>query len=742
MFTPLPLKALVLSGLLAPLALMAREVPPAPPADARIEWQESQSSWSLRTGPVELRLKLGDGGLLALDYFGPAGEPSWAKALPRLRNYARFDLSGQVDGQFLRPEDLTLTSHEIIGTQADQPELVLRYRHRHIPLEIVSRYVVRGNTGVITRQITLLNRGPKPLAMEKVPSLAWLLPPGDYTLNYLHGGWGEERQLTAEKIGVGVREFVNRTGRSTNGQSAWFCLENEAQGLRYAAQLAYSGNWGMSFQHYTERRNIPLSGQDLWVELGMRFDFGAAAPLAAGQSFALPEVAFTVSAGDLNDIANQMHRYHRRYVMPHTPLNVPLMTQLNTFEPLGRSPHVKDLKRYVDHAAELGLECMGTDASWVVKTKAGETLYGDWREDPIGFPNGLKELADYVHAKGMKFSVWLEPESVSKNSPIALQHPEWILKHNGVPMQGTRDRVYIDYRREDVRKWMRDVVDHLVKNIGVEWLKLDYNADVGDAFDPAGSGERTGTLLYDHLRNYYAWLDEIRRDYPTLIIENCSSGALRFDLGLLAKTHFSWRSDITTPRASMQLTYGSTLEFPAEASYHWMSGDDQRGNFNPSTPRGWWDFALRADMNGLFGIGGRVDDWTPEMKACAKENIVLYKRIREVIQGGDLYRHTPPPAAGERPTGWMTLQYVSPDAQRSVVMAYRLADSPAQQTYRLRGLSSALTYEVLIDGKPPATAQLRTYTGRELANAGLSVALDAEWRCAVIELKAVSPAAR
>lgn len=725
-----PLAAVVLLG-----ALLLAPFIPSRLSAAEIRHDQHRHSWSLVTGPVEYRLGERDG-RVALLYFGPAGEPDWPAPKPRLRDYARFDTAGQVEGQYLRPEELELVSAKTDTTDADRPTLRLLFRHRHIPLELEATYVANGDTGVVTRQLTFTNRGKTTLAMEQPRSLAWLLPPADYTLSYLHGGWGEERQLATERIGDGTRAFVNTTGRSTNGGSPWFCVRDENRGLRYAAQLAYSGNWEMSFEHYTERRQIPLGEQDLWIELGMRFDFGMAAPLAPGKSFALPAVAFTASDGDLDAIANQMHRYQRRYVMPKSPANIPLVTQLNTFVALGRSPYIEDLKRYVDHAADLGLECMGTDACWIVKNDKGNTLYGDWREDPVGFPNGIEELANYVHAKGLKFSVWLEPETVSRFAPMALKHPEWILRHNGEPMFGTLDRVFIDFRRDDVRAWMRSVVDRLVRDVGVDWLKLDYNADVGEAFDPSGEGERTGTVLHDHLEALYAWIDDIRHAYPNLIIENCSSGALRFDLALLARTHFSWRSDITLPRSSMQLTYGATIEFPAEASYHWMAGETQKGAFDPATPRGWWDFMFRADMNGLFGIAGRIDDWTPEMRQCARENVRLYKRIRTVIQGADIYHLTPPPAAGEHPTGWMTLQYATPDTSRAVVMAYRLADSEPRQTYRLRGLSPSQTYTITIDGSPPGAGEPRRLTGRELATSGLAVSLNAEWRAAVIELTA------
>jgi alpha-galactosidase len=403
--------------------------------------------------------------------------------------------------------------------------------------------------------------------------------------------------------------------------------------------------------------------------------------------------------------------------------------QFNSWSPLGRNPKVSDIKKYVDFAAEFGFEVFATDASWFVR-KDGNAIYGDWEPDPTGFPNGLKELSDYVHAKGMKFGVWLEPESVSTESRVAREHPGWILKYNGVPMQGTRTRVPLNFGIGDVGPWARAVVDRLVRQDKIDWLKLDYNADVGEAFDPPGTG-RTGTVLYDHLKNYQAWLQQIRKNYPNLILENCSSGGLRSDLAMLAHTHLSFVSDVQEARSSVQLAYGCTLEFAPETCFQWMRGDEKDSSVNLKNPPGWWDFLFRTHMNGPFGITSRVLEWSPELRARAADNLALYKRVRSIIPGSDVYHLTPPPASGEDPTGWMALQYASPDRRRSLVMAYRLGKSDTRANFRLRGLNPEYRYSVTEDGRPRGMM-----SGAQLASAGLALQLDAEWRSAIVELAA------
>jgi alpha-galactosidase len=707
---------------------------------ASIDFDAGKHVWSLKSGAVEYRLKQ-EKGVVVLAYFGPAGQGDWSG--PAGRPIGRFEIGGMVDGQRLMPGDLTLLSHEVRQAQSDCPQLRLVYKHKRLPLEIEALYTAWGDTGVFTRRLNFTNRGELPLPLEAVPSLAWCLPHGSYTLEYLYGGWGEELQLTSEKLGPGRKAFVTTNGRSSNGTAAWFALKNEALGVRFAAQLAYSGNWEMSFERHRGRGVTPGENFDLRAELGMRFDFGGAAPLAPGATFAVPEVAFTAAAGDLDDVCNQLHRYQRRYVVPHTPINDPLLTSFSTWQVLLRGGTAEQVKQLADGAAELGLEALVIDASWFgdKRNKATQAtrMYGDWEADPVTFPKGLRDVADYVHAKGMKFGVWLEPECACPEARVLQEHPDWLLRYNGKPLSGSRGRVYLDFGKPEVGRWLKGVVDRLVQQDGVDWLKLDYNMDVGQCFDPAGAG-RSGTVLYEHLHHYFAILDEIRADHPKLVLENCASGGLRFDLASIHHTHVTWTSDEVEPRSTAQLVYGSTLEFAPELGLHWAVGDAPKGprpgeaawgSFDLSNPPGWWDFIFRIAMNGQFGVSSRVNEWNAELKQHAKDNIALYKRLRPLIMTADVYHLTPPPKAGREPVGWLALQYAAADRQRSVLMAYRLGQSGPQQTFHLRGLDPALSYKVSEAGQARGV-----FTGRQLAAEGLPVTLEPEWRSAVIELEA------
>jgi alpha-galactosidase len=694
------------------------------PASAqRIAYDSTARTWTLTSGPVSYRLVRRDQ-QVAFDYFGPTSRMG---PRPDTAQRSRHDLTGLVANQSLDSASLRLLSDSAIPVSQGVQELRLHFLHVSLPLQLDVRYTAWGETGVFSREIRLTNRGDRPLAITRLPSIGWDLPGGDYTLRYLWGSWGQERQLAAEPLAAGARRFEQTRGRSTNGYVPWLSLRNNTQGVEYLAELAWSGNWWMEVERQPGTGAAPLRDQPVHVELGMHHDFGGPLTLLPGDSITLPRAVFTTSGGDLDDAANQMHRYQRRYLIPQVKTNRPLLVQFNTWFPLGPKVDISNTMQAADAAAAIGAEVYVLDSGWYGSGDWERTL-GDYQPDHHKFPRGLEELADHVHRKGMKFGLWVEIENAGTESRLFREHPEWCLPYNGKPWI-TANRCQLDFANSAVRQWATATVDRLVKRYRLDWIKIDYNIDVGDRFDPA-RGEQSGRRLHDHLIAYYAWLDAIRAAHSDLVVENCSSGGLRLDLGVMGHTHTAWLSDVVDPMASVALGYGCTVQFVAEICNHWMVGDADSGVVNPTRPRGWWDFMLRVPMNGQFGISGRIPEWSAAVRRHAAANVALYRRIRETIAGADVYHLTPPPRRNA-PTGWTALEYVAPDSQRAVIMAYRLPQSSAQTTLPLRGLLPRTIYDIAVDGQ-----RLAPVTGAVLATRGLRLKLPGIWRAAVVELAA------
>ena len=130
-----------------------------------------------------------------------------------------------------------------------------------------------------------------------------------------------------------------------------------------------------------------------------------------------------------------------------------------------------------------------------------QSAIGDWLSiDPVKFPNGMKPIADAIHAKGHLAGLWLAPFVAEQKSTLLRDHPEWFLKDaQGHPVcaGGNWSGAYaLDLEREDVKTYLRHVFNTILVDWGYDLVKLDflYAACMGN--HPTKSrGQRMGEAM-------------------------------------------------------------------------------------------------------------------------------------------------------------------------------------------------------------------------------------------------------
>ena len=136
--------------------------------------------------------------------------------------------------------------------------------------------------------------------------------------------------------------------------------------------------------------------------------------VAAGESLAAPHVFFGVSAGD----PDNAFRLGQRYLKTLAPKSLPNWPWV-AYDIWGtESSGVEQaILSEIEAAHDLGVELFYIDASWYKGSSKKGT--GDWgcglgnyEEDREKFPRGLAAISDAVHAKGMKFGLWIGPNIV------------------------------------------------------------------------------------------------------------------------------------------------------------------------------------------------------------------------------------------------------------------------------------------------------------------------------------------
>ena len=194
--------------------------------------------------------------------------------------------------------------------------------------------------------------------------------------------------------------------------------------------------------------------------------------------------------------------------------------------------------------------------------------------------------------------------------------------------QGAEDahgRYQLDFSVPEVRAYADGVVDRLVSEYGVGYIKNDYNINCGK-----GSNQycvSCGDGLLKHNRGFVSWLEGVYRRHPHLVIENCASGGLRMDYVNLALDSIQSTSDQTDYRKyaaiSANCASAVTPEQAAVWSYPLKSGDVEETAFNMVNAM-------------LFRIhqSGNIAQLSAERFALVKEGIEVYKKIRGDIGRG------------------------------------------------------------------------------------------------------------
>jgi alpha-galactosidase len=229
-----------------------------------------------------------------------------------------------------------------------------------------------------------------------------------------------------------------------------------------------------------------------------------------------------------------------------------------------------------------------------------------------------------------------------------------------------------------------------------------------------------------YVENLYRLIETLRKDFPEVWFENCSSGGGRVDLAMISWFDFNWASDNTDPVDRIFIHDSYLTLFPANTMISWVTHQDKH-QMNPSL-----EYKFDVSMAGVLGVGYDLTKWDDRQKKIATEKIAQYKAFREIIQKGDLYRIASPYEENKS-----ILQYTSRDKKTAVVFKYHLAEYPDNlipQTQRtplvkLRGL--------LPDKKYRIEGFKNTVTGQFLMDTGIDLPLAGAYKSKIFIIKSI-----
>ncbi|MEV8540295.1 alpha-galactosidase [Streptomyces sp. NPDC051572] len=615
--------------------------------------------------------------------------------------FARPALSVRTPGR--RGTEWTFERYD---TEGDE----LRLRFRDTGLAITLHYRLRGD--VVERWTSLGNDGAEALELLRADSAVWTLPEREgWQLSQLHGRWAAESRLVRSDLTYGEKVIGSRRGHTGHQHLPWVALDTDAteeRGEVYGCALGWSGSWRIAVAQLPDAR-VQITGGAGYEDSGLLL-------LAPGESFTTPVFAGLWSDAGFGGASRTWHDYQRTYVIPDADQDRPVL--YNSWEATQFDISEEQQETLAQRAAALGVELFVVDDGWFGKRTSDRAGLGDWTPNPDRFPAGLKPLADRVHALGMQFGIWVEPEMVNADSDLYRAHPDWVQYQEGRKRTEFRNQLVLNLAREDVQEYLWEQLDGLLSSAPIDYVKWDFNRCFTDAGWPGDAYPQR--LWVDHVRALYALFDRLRAAHPGVAFESCSGGGGRIDLGILSRTDQVWTSDNTDPLDRLAIQHGFSQIHPARVMAAWVTDSpNTQLNNRVSSLR----FRFVSAMAGVLGVGGDLSEWTEEELAEARRWVDLYKEIRPLVQHGDLHRLRPPSG------GLSAVQYVRGD--ETVVLALLQAQHYGEPVpaLRLRGLDPTVSYECLETGE--------VHRGAVLLHHGLRTGLRGDLDATVIRLRRI-----
>ncbi|MBO5128401.1 MAG: alpha-galactosidase, partial [Clostridia bacterium] len=285
-------------------------------------------------------------------------------------------------------------------------------------------------------------------------------------------------------------------------------------------------------------------------------------------------------------------------------------------------------------------------------------------------------------------------------SDLYRAHPDWCIHVPERDCSIARQQYVIDMSRADVRENIYGQMKEVLSNYKIDYVKWDFNRNISEAGSALLGKEHGEEIFHRFVLGTYEVMDRLTRDFPDILLENCSGGGGRFDPAMLYYSPQIWASDNTDAIERIAIQFGTSMCYPASTMGAHVSMSRRTGFETKGNVAMWGTFGYELDPNHL----------TEKDIEIVKKQVADYHKYYDLTHYGDLYRIVNP---------WDNSYYaawelVSPDKSEMlftlVNMRYYHCN---KRIIRFRGLDADKYYTLEENGE--------VYSGAFLMNAGLNV---------------------
>lgn len=541
-------------------------------------------------------------------------------------------------------------------------------------LQVTLYYTVFEQHDIITRRVRIHNPTVSSFWLQDVKSACIDFPIASFDLIHLWGDWGKERTVEKQKLTHGITTIASARGVSGHMHNPFIALAQtgatEESGEVYGFHLVYSGNFAAHIEVNAEdstRVVMGINEQTFCWEL------------QPGAVFDTPELIMVYASKGIGEMSRKLHRAYRAHLIPphwrHT--RRPLL--INSWEAAYFDFDENKLYDFACRAHALGIEMLVMDDGWFGNRIDAKRALGDWTVNENKLHGGLKPLVDRIHALGMQFGIWFEPEMISPDSDLYRAHPDWCLHLPHREQSQARFQYVLDITRKDVRDHIWAQMDQILSSCRIDYVKWDFNRPFTEAGSTMLDAAHQGELNHRFTLGTYDLQHRLLTSYPDILLENCSGGGGRFDPAMLYFSPQIWCSDNTDPIERLSIQFGTSLCYPSESM----------GAHVSASPRA----NLKTKGNvALWGTHGYEMDpgrFTPQDESVVQEQVAAYHKYYDLVHTGDLYRLVSP----NENAYYCAWELVAQDMHEALVTVVNMRQQPYHgRLLCLRGLDTQTSY--------------------------------------------------
>ena len=583
--------------------------------------------------------------------------------------------------------------------EAETLEISLKDELKNIKL--VLTYSVFEEFDAITKSVKIINESEENINILRALSSNVDFKEDDFDFIHLSGAWARERHIVRTPLRSGMQSVESRRGASSHAQNPFIALarkgSSENYGDVFGFSLVYSGNFlaGVEVDMYSKAR----------AQIGINpFDFNWL--LEKNEEFQTPEAVLVYSP---NGLTGMSHIYNNLYGKrlcrgKHRDKVRPIL--INNWEATYFDFNETNIKEIAKEASNLGIELFVLDDGWFGKRDDDTTSLGDWFVNEEKIKGGLGKLSKEINEMGLQFGLWFEPEMISPKSELYEKHPDWCIHIPGRNRSTAREQLILDLSRKEVCDYIIETVSNVLENASISYVKWDMNRNMSEIGSLGLPPERQRETAHRYMLGLYRILEEITTKFPDILFESCSGGGGRFDPGMLYYMPQTWTSDDTDAIERLKIQFGTSLVYPsASIGCHVSAVPNHQVNRITSI-----DTRGIVAMAGNFGYELDITKLTQEEKDAIKDQVKLYKEIRETVQFGDTFRLLSPFESNE--VAWMSISKDKSEIVVNYVKQYAEANK-WNKPLKLTGLEDDAKYTVVDRGM--------ILGGDELMNIGLVI---------------------